>query len=86
VTTSGAVTEYATPTANAAPFYIAAGPDGALWFTENNSNKIGRVTTSGAITEYPVPSGGSTMGITAGPDGALWFTEEGFNKIGRVAP
>jgi len=86
VTTSGAVTEYATPTANVNPVYIAAGPDGALWFTEFNNGKIGRLTTSGAITEYPVPSGGSTWGITAGPDAALWFTESGFNKIGRVSP
>jgi hypothetical protein len=35
-------TEYAVPTAASNPVGIAAGPDGALWFTENNGNKIGR--------------------------------------------
>jgi hypothetical protein len=47
-------------------------PDGALWFTEQSSGKIGRITTGGVITE--VVSGGSyPLGMTAGPDRALWF-------------
>jgi hypothetical protein len=47
-------------------------PDGALWFTEQSSGKIGRITTGGVITE--VVSGGSDpLGMTAGPDRALWF-------------
>jgi photosystem II stability/assembly factor-like uncharacterized protein len=36
------VTEFAVPTAGSAPTSIAAGPDGALWFTERGTNKIGR--------------------------------------------
>jgi hypothetical protein len=36
--------------------YIAAGPDGALWFTEFNANQIGRITPAGSITEYAVPT------------------------------
>ena len=62
---------------------ITAGPDGALWFTENLA--IGRITTSGAITEYPLP-GGFYSDITAGPDSALWFTEMNGDtgKIGRI--
>ncbi len=67
------------------PWEIATGPDGALWFTENNANKIGRITTAGALTEYPVPTLNSgPLGIAAGPDGALWFTEEAASKIGRI--
>jgi hypothetical protein len=63
------------------PDGIAAGPDGALWFTEEDGNKIGRITTDGLITEYPLPTAKSfPVGITAGPDGALWFTD-GRNKI-----
>jgi virginiamycin B lyase len=75
-----AITEYPIPTANNGPQGITTGPDGALWFTEGNGNKIGRITTTGVITEYPVPTAGS--GITAGPDGALWFT--GAGNIGRI--
>src|SRR5439155_11966802 len=45
ITTAGAVTEFPTPTAGSDPINIAAGPDGNLWFTETNVNKIGRITT-----------------------------------------
>jgi len=79
------VSEFAVPTAGSAPFAIAAGPDGALWFTERSGNKIGRITTAGTITEFPLPDPGSRpRGIAAGPDGALWFTEQDANKIGRI--
>ena len=61
------------------------GPDGALWFTEQSGNKIGRITTAGVITEFALASVDSQpYAIVAGPDNALWFTESGSNKIGRV--
>jgi hypothetical protein len=62
-------------TANSNPVGITAGPDGALWFTEQGTNKIGRITTAGMITEFSTLTANSgPFGITAGPDGALWFT------------
>jgi virginiamycin B lyase len=67
------------------PSGIIAGPDGAMWFTEENGNKIGRITTAGDLSEYPIPTTNSEpVNITAGPDGALWFTELNGNKIRRV--
>jgi virginiamycin B lyase len=49
-----AIGEYPVPTADSNPLGIAAGPDGALWFTENGgSRKIGRISPAGVITEYP---------------------------------
>jgi len=55
---------------------IAAGPDGALWFTELANSKIGRITTGGSVSEYTIPTTDShPRGIVAGPDGAMWFTE-----------
>ncbi len=85
--TAGAstVTETAIPTASSNPFGIVAGPDGALWFTEFDGNKIGRITTVGAVTETTIPTANSLpRGIVAGSDGALWFTERDGNKIGRI--
>jgi virginiamycin B lyase len=75
-----------------APTDITVGPDGALWFTESEGNRIGRITTAGVITEFPLPTNcGQPAGdgcvpsaITVGPDGALWFTENWGNKIGRI--
>jgi virginiamycin B lyase len=78
--------QYSVPTANSNPTGIAAGPDGALWFTEYNSGKVGRITTWGTFTEFPIPTAQSgPLGIAVGPDGALWFTEQISDKIGRIA-
>jgi len=79
------ITEYAMPTAASGPTGIVVGPDGALWFTEQAGNNIGRVSTAGVVTEYPIPTANSApTGITAGSDGALWFTEMAGDKIGRI--
>ncbi len=84
---AGSITEFAIPTANSDPSGIAAGPKGNLWFTESNSNQIGRISPSGKITEFSVPTANSQpYGITAGPDGNLWFTESGRGTIGRISP
>src|ERR1039457_514672 len=74
------ITEFTVPTLLSPA--IAAGPDGALWFTEPDLNKIGRITTAGVVSEYSVS--GSPGGIAAGPDGALWFTEPNNTKVGRI--
>ncbi len=82
---SQGITEFPLPATGRLPVGICAGPDGALWFTEQNGNRIGRITTAGVITEFPLPNAGSVPNrITAGPDGALWFTEFSGNRIGRI--
>jgi virginiamycin B lyase len=76
---------FPTPTAGSGPENIVSGPDGALWFTERNVGKIGRITTEGDITEFPLPNPASQpRGITRGPDGALWVTLSGSAQIARV--
>ncbi len=76
------ITEFST---GGDPNIITNGPDGALWFTEYNANKVGRMTTTGGLMEFPVPTSGSgPYGIVTGPDGALWFTESISNQIGRL--
>jgi virginiamycin B lyase len=80
---AGLVTTY-TGTGISDPQGITAGPDGALWFTNEGGYSIGRITTTGVITNYTGTGIASPGGITAGPDGALWFTNEGNNSIGRI--
>src|SRR5262249_42357768 len=54
------------------PRGITAGPDGALWFC--NDDAIGRMTIDGDVTMYQTSSAMSPSGsITVGSDGALWF-------------
>lgn len=80
----GTMTEFPVPTASSQPFGLAAGRDGAMWFTEYVGNKIARVTTTGRITEYPLSATRSPSGITTGPDGNVWFAESFGANIGRV--
>jgi len=49
---------------------------GDIWFTENRTNKIGKLTVTGEITEYTLPNSDSgPFGITRGHNGDIWFTE-----------
>jgi hypothetical protein len=43
VTTAGSFSEFPIPTAASRPQQITAGPDGAVWFTEQFGNMIGRI-------------------------------------------
>jgi virginiamycin B lyase len=80
-TRSGAVTVIS---GISAPFGIAAGPDGARWFTDDGNNTIGRVTSAGVVTTFGDRSIKVPGEITAGPDGALWFANNGDGSIGRI--
>lgn len=86
----GVITQFPIPSAGAAPLGITKGPDGAMWFTEDGTGKLGRITTNGTVTETPLSSayGGSIQpypdGIATGSDGALWYTDRTEVVIGRV--
>lgn len=77
--------------AGAAAGSMTLGGDGALWFTDQQNNAIGRMTGSGAFTEYPLPSS-NALGlpwfglwqIATACDGTVWFTEPNAGKVGRI--
>ncbi len=78
---------FSVPTPDSYPESVALGPDGAVWFTEKQGNKVGRLAPGGRWDEFSVPTQDSRpQGIAAGPDGNLWFTENRGNRIGRVTP
>lgn len=83
--TAGVVSNFADPSMSN-PDAITAGPDGALWFTNDHGNSIGRITTSGVVSNYTDPSIRLPAWIVAGPDGALWFTNSGNDSIGTITP
>ena len=87
VARSQSITEFPIPHPASGPSGIAAGPDGNLWFTESNGNRIGRITTAGVVTEFPIPTASSDpRAIASGPDGNLWFVEFAGEQIGRITP
>ena len=64
------------------PAGIAPGPDGAMWFTSYQLQKIGRIDAFGIVDEFPTPNS-SPFSIVAGPDGNLWYTVLS-GRIGRM--
>jgi streptogramin lyase len=94
ITPAGVVTEFAvsiggTPT---------LGPDGNIWFPEDDIGEIDRITPAGAVTEFALPrvTGAREIGplvagtLTVGPDGNLWFGAQAFiglqGWVGRITP
>ncbi|TPW08607.1 MAG: hypothetical protein FD127_4347, partial [Acidimicrobiaceae bacterium] len=82
-TSTGLITEYTPPTANAGPNGITLGADGNMWFAEYNVGKIGRITPDGQITEFTV--GGRPTDLALGADGNVWFTSYNTNQIGKIS-
>ena len=60
-----------------APTWIAAGPDGNLWYTTTGQGIAMINPTTHIITRFILPDNNQVIaeGIAAGPDGNLWFTE-----------
>jgi virginiamycin B lyase len=101
ISPDGKISEYPIPSAAALkdpasgktvntsfPIAVVTGPDGAVWFNERNTNKIGRITLDGRITETPTLSQGTGyLGLSVGADHALWGTDNfsPTNKIARIA-
>jgi virginiamycin B lyase len=80
--------EWAVPTKGAHPHDPAVGPDGALWFTEQMMNKIGRLDPkSGSFKEYPLKVENSgPHGLVADREGNIWFTGNFAGYIGKLDP
>src|SRR5258708_2300986 len=71
------IREWDVPTKGAHPHDPAVGPDGALWFTEQMANKLGRLDpATGAFKEYPLVEGKNSgpHGLVADKDGNIWYT------------
>jgi uncharacterized protein (TIGR03437 family) len=77
---SGSIAEFTIPTSHSNPSGIAAGPDGNLWFTEQNASKIG--VLSGVTTGVIAPSVSAVVNAASGAPGICsntWLTIIGSN-------
>src|SRR6202167_2215231 len=87
ITPSGEIQEFTGPMTNGDGPRLIAGPDGYLWFSDNDA--IGRISLNGTITEFPFATDldAHVGGIALGPDGNVWFTERGHGSaIERITP
>jgi streptogramin lyase len=90
---------FPTGIAGSTPEGITSGPDGNLWFSDDQvgslvvpiPREIGEISpTTGAVTGYVVATHGGNTGskpaaVTAGADGNVWFADKGATPaIGRM--
>jgi virginiamycin B lyase len=69
------------------PHDVAAGPDGAVWYSGQRHGVLGRLDpATGKVEHIQLPRGSSPHGVIVGPDGAPWLTDGGLNAIVRVDP
>lgn len=82
------IQEWDVPSKGGHPHDPAVGTDGALWFTEQMVNKIGRVDPkSGAMQEFPLKVENSgPHGLVADSAGNIWFTGNFAHYIGKLDP
>ena len=82
------IREWDVPTPHARPHDPAVAPDGALWFTEQQANKLGRLDpATGKIREYELKTPHSgPHGLVADREGNIWYTGNYAALIGRLAP
>lgn len=84
---SGHLARFTLPPA-VTPWSITLGPDGALWFAEDDHSwtGIGRITLSGTVTHYGFPvHGGAPRGIARASDGHLYVTLSNDRALIQVA-
>ncbi|HVF63172.1 MAG TPA: RHS repeat-associated core domain-containing protein [Casimicrobiaceae bacterium] len=84
------------------PSGVAVGPDGSLYFSDEDNNRIRRVGLDGIISTVAgngvtgfsgdgglatqASLGGDPDGIAVGPDGSLYITDDNNKRIRRVGP
>jgi virginiamycin B lyase len=82
------IKEYEVPTPKSRPHDPALAPDGALWYTGQGANKLGRLDPkTGAFKEYPLKTPNSgPHGLVADKEGNIWFTAISGGYVGKLDP
>jgi virginiamycin B lyase len=82
------IKEYTVPTPNSRPHDPAVAPDGSLWWTGQQANRLGRLDlATGQMKEYPLKTPDSgPHGLVADKDGNIWFTAISGGYIGKLNP
>jgi virginiamycin B lyase len=75
-----------TAPADSAPFAVAVAPDGAVWASLPNADKLLRIAPDGAAAAFDLPTRrGGLSDIAIAADGSVYFIATTANKIGRYA-
>lgn len=82
------IREYVIPDTTAFPNDLAIAADGAVWYTDRFTSRIGHLNPeTGEIRQYETPTPGSApYGITIADDGSVWYAGSRAGALGRLDP
>lgn len=79
--------DFKEPTGYSSPLFVAADPQGNVWFTQPNSSALGELNPQADTwSQWPLPTGSVPYDILVDKNGNIWFTEFGTGKIGFFNP
>ena len=81
------IKEWLVPTPGSRPHDPLATADGAIWYTGQFANKLGRLDPkTGTIKEFRLPDKSGPHGLTADKDGNIWYTGNFKSTVGKLNP
>jgi virginiamycin B lyase len=81
------IKEWVVPTPGSRPHDPLATTDGAIWYTGQFANTLGRLDPkTGTIKEYRLTPKAGPHGLTADKDGNIWYTGNFNSSIGKLNP
>jgi virginiamycin B lyase len=81
------IKEWQVPTPGSRPHDPLAAPDGAIWYSGQMANVLGRLDPrTGQIKEYKLPPESGPHGLVADKDGNIWYTANFGAYIGKLDP
>jgi virginiamycin B lyase len=85
---SVSIQEWLLPTLGSRPHDPLYTPDGAIWWTGQWANVLGRLDPkTGEMKEYPLPTPDSgPHGLTVDKDGNIWYTGNAAGLVGKLDP
>jgi virginiamycin B lyase len=82
-----AIKEWDVPTQGSRPHDPMFAPDGAVWYTGQMANVLGRFDPkTQAFREFHLPDGSGPHGLIADHDGNVWYTANFKAYIGKLDP
>jgi len=82
-----AIREWVVPTPGSRPHDPLATPDGAIWYTGQFANTLGRLDPkTGAFREYRIPLKAGPHGLASDKDGNIWYTGNFNWHVGKLNP
>lgn len=81
------IDEWVVPTPGSRPHDPLATPDGAIWYTGQFANLLGRLDPkTHQIKEYKLPPNAGPHGLVDDKDGNIWYAANFGSHIGRLDP